>query len=106
MKGLALGAGSKDVVRSPSFTLSNEYKAGELTLHHFDFYRLDDPGILKQEVAEILDGPETVAIIEWAGILEDVLSAQRLTVTIKPTGESSRGITFTYPEELQYLINA
>lgn len=105
VKGLARGAGSKETVRSPSFTISNEYAAGELTLHHFDFYRLGDPGILKQEMLEVLADPKAVVIIEWAGIIEDVLPALRLMVQIKPTGENQRQVTFKYPQQLKYLTS-
>src|SRR6185312_5854101 len=48
VRGLAKGMGSQDTVRSPSFTLSNEYRSGKLTLYHFDFYRLEDPGIMRR----------------------------------------------------------
>jgi len=46
-QGLAAGAGSKDAVSSPTFTLKKIYRAGELHIYHYDFYRLNEPGILK-----------------------------------------------------------
>ena len=51
VSGLAKGMGSRDSVSSPSFTLSNVYQADNISLHHFDFYRLSDPGILRDELA-------------------------------------------------------
>src|ERR1700712_1196496 len=70
VKGLARGMGSTDVVRSPSFTISNQYKAGSKTLYHFDFYRLFDPGIMRDELAEILQDPNAVVVVEWASIVD------------------------------------
>lgn len=104
VRGLARGVGSKDAVRSPSFTISHQYHAPRLTLHHFDFYRLEDPGIMQQVLLEVLDDPKNAAAIEWAGAADVSLPSERLTVHIKPTGEDSRRFTFTYPESLDYLL--
>jgi tRNA threonylcarbamoyladenosine biosynthesis protein TsaE len=104
VRGLVKGLGSPDRVHSPSFTVANEYKAGGLTLHHFDFYRLQDPGILKEELAEVLQDPKAVVAIEWADIVEDVLPAGHLAVTITATGETTRTFAFEYPENLNYLF--
>ena len=39
VKGLAQGMGVKDIVQSPTFTLSQLHKADRgLELHHYDFY--------------------------------------------------------------------
>lgn len=103
-RGLAKGMGSTDVVRSPSFTLSNEYKADNLTLCHFDFYRLTEPGIMRDELAELVLDPQIVVVVEWADIVEDVLPAARLTVKITATGENSRALLFSYDESLAYLL--
>jgi len=103
VRGLARGMGSKDKVSSPSFTLSNEYTAKGLTLHHFDFYRLSEPGILKQELAEVLADAQAVTVVEWADIVEDVLPNNKLTVRIKATGEEGREIELSYPEQLKYV---
>jgi tRNA threonylcarbamoyladenosine biosynthesis protein TsaE len=104
VRGLAQGLGSKDAVSSPSFTLCNEYQADGLTLHHFDFYRLHEPGIMRDELVELRGDPEAVIVIEWASIVEDVLPAERLTIRFKTTDETGRALTFEYPEKLSYLI--
>jgi tRNA threonylcarbamoyladenosine biosynthesis protein TsaE len=105
VRGLAKGMGSKDPVHSPSFMLSNQYRAGKLTLHHFDFYRLEKPGIMERELLEILEDPQAVVVIEWGRIAEAVLPPHRLTVRIKPTGESSRHFSFSCPQNVKYLAN-
>lgn len=103
VRGLASGMGSRDAVRSPSFTLSNEYRSKNLTLYHFDFYRLKEPGIMRDELAEALADPAAIVTVEWADLVEDVLPEKRLRITIKVTGEDSRELIFTYPESLAYL---
>ncbi len=103
VRGLAEGIGSRDAVRSPSFTLSNEYRAKNLILYHFDFYRLNEPGIMRDELAEALANPAAIVAVEWADLVEDVLPEKRLRIVIKATGEGSRELALTYPESLAYL---
>lgn len=105
MRGLAKGMGSKDSVRSPSFTLSNEYRSANLTLYHLDFYRLGDPGIMREELAEALTDTHGVVAVEWAEVVEDVLPRDHITVRIKATGEESRSIIIKYGKGREYLIN-
>lgn len=104
VRGLAEGAGSSDIVSSPSFTLTNQYDADDLTIYHYDFYRLPEAGIMRDELAEVLADPGAVVVVEWAKIAVDTLPAERLTVKIRPTGETARELAFQYPKTLQYLF--
>ena len=104
VRGLAKGFGSDDAVGSPSFTLSRQYEAKGKTIHHFDFYRLSDPGILANELAEVLRDPQAVVVVEWADIVENVLPQERVTIQISSTGETQREFEFSYPEKFAYLI--
>ena len=104
VKGLAQGMGSADVVSSPSFTLSNEYQAGNLRLLHFDFYRLDEPGILRDELAEVVGDDQTVVAIEWADVVADVLPAEHVAIRIQVHGENERVLDCEYPETMSYLF--
>lgn len=104
VRGLARGMGSRDDTRSPSFTLVNLYKAGDLTLHHLDFYRLNEPGIMRDELKEILADPKASVAIEWGQSVADILPDKRLTVRIQTTGLDSRALNFSYPDSLSYLI--
>jgi len=103
-RSIAKAMGSTDKVASPSFTLSREYKAGSKTLYHFDFYRLQDAGIVANELAEVAGDPSGVVIVEWADIVEGVLPVNRLTVRIKTLGDTTREFVFMYPEDLSYLV--
>jgi tRNA threonylcarbamoyladenosine biosynthesis protein TsaE len=106
VRGLARGIGSKDHVASPTFTIGREYQSEDkkLRIHHFDFYRLSEPGIMSLELAEVLQDPEAVVAIEWGEIVEEVLPEKKLLIHIKRTGEETRDLTFEYPAELDYLI--
>ena len=104
VRGLARGMGSQDKVASPTFTISHEYHTGRLTLYHFDFYRLSEAGIVADELREVVGDPTAVVVIEWGELVADVLPADRLSLTIRATGETARELTFRYPAQLAYLI--
>ena len=104
VRGLARGFGSSDRVSSPTFTISQIYHAGERSLHHFDFYRLNEPGIMADELAEIMSDPQATAVIEWGDIVQNVLPAERLSLTITAVDESTRQIVVACPDTLAYLL--
>lgn len=104
VRGLAKGIGSTDNVASPSFIIKREYRTPDLRLHHFDFYRLSEPGVVQHELEESLHDPHVVSVIEWADIVEGVLPHNRLRVSIKTTGETTREFTFHLPQSLGYLL--
>lgn len=104
MRGLVRGTGSKDRVRSPTFTLSSEYKTPKFTIAHFDFYRLGEAGIVADELAEVIGESDYVVGVEWGDIVQDVLPAERLTIRLQQSGEDARAITFEYPQSLGYLL--
>ncbi len=103
VKGLARGFGSQDTVASPSFTISREYESGDKIMHHFDFYRLHEPGILAHELKDMF-ADDAVVVIEWADIVKEVLPEGKLTVQIRATGDTERLLTFEYAKELAYLV--
>jgi tRNA threonylcarbamoyladenosine biosynthesis protein TsaE len=104
-RGLAKGAGSEDRVSSPTFTLSRVYKTPKFSIYHFDFYRLDEAGILEDQLAEALNGNDVV-VVEWGKIVQDVLPAERLAVEFTASANSmdERMITFSYPGEYRELM--
>lgn len=103
-RGLVLGAGSKDHVSSPTFTISNVYDSDKLTIHHFDFYRLHEAGLIEHELEDVLDEPDQVVIVEWSDVVAHVLPKDRLTVTITSTGSDERTLTFEYSDKAKHLV--
>lgn len=104
VRGIAKGMGSLDKVASPSFVIRREYYTNDLTLYHFDFYRLHEPGAIAHDLAEVVNKPVNVVVVEWGEIVQGVLPAKRLTVHIKTTGETTRTFEFSASEPLTYLI--
>jgi tRNA threonylcarbamoyladenosine biosynthesis protein TsaE len=103
-KGLTKGAGSVDLVSSPTFTISKIYKCPNFDIHHFDFYRLDDPGIISLELVEVMSDEKSVAVIEWADIVRKILPSKYLQVVFDQLGDDKRLINIICPSELNYLI--
>ena len=101
VRAVALAAGvDEEEVGSPTFTLVREYRtaAGRPdappALFHLDAYRLAD--------ADEYDalGPEEFAdagavLVEWAANVADALPADRLSVALAVTGESTRRATLS-----------
>lgn len=99
VKGLAKGLGYDGQVSSPSFVLKNVYKAKEVTINHFDLYRLARPGIVKHELVDALADKNTVMVIEWGQSAKDILPDKRITVSFSATDDNSRKLKITLPEE-------
>jgi tRNA threonylcarbamoyladenosine biosynthesis protein TsaE len=102
--GLAKGMGYEGNVRSPSFTIMHEYETEKLTLYHFDFYRLNEPGIISAELAELIGNQKAVIVVEWSDIVNKVLPENIVKIKIKVTALNDRQLIIEYPDELSYLI--
>lgn len=104
VRGLAKGIGSKDNVASPTFTISRFYKGSRFDIHHFDFYRLSEAGLMADELAEVISGPNNIIVVEWSQIVKAVLPSERLTINFRIIDDEKRQLQFTYPESLKYLV--
>lgn len=67
-------------ISSPTFTIVNEYKKNDLSIYHFDVYRLED----SSEFYEI-GGEEYfengICLIEWGELIKDALPTNYLSIT-------------------------
>ncbi|MBC7746511.1 tRNA (adenosine(37)-N6)-threonylcarbamoyltransferase complex ATPase subunit type 1 TsaE [Pedobacter sp.] len=107
-KGIGRGLIADDAIQSPSFTISRVYAARNgLSLHHYDFYRLHEPGVMSYELAESLIDPIVVTVIEWAETVVDILPEQhvRIELSYQAIGEG-RGCVAHIPDSYDYLRKA
>jgi tRNA threonylcarbamoyladenosine biosynthesis protein TsaE len=102
--GLASGIGSNDKVASPTFTISRIYNGKNIDIHHFDFYRLSDSGLMAHELVDVMKDPKNVVVVEWAELMNNVLPTDRLRIEFKYIDEKNRKLLFTCPESLSYLV--
>lgn len=103
VKGLAQGLSVHDDVQSPSFTISRVYDARDgLQLAHYDFYRLQEPGIMADELREVVHDSSTITVIEWAAIVEGILPETRYTIQFTSPTETERRLTVS--DSLKELV--
>lgn len=87
-KGLAKGLGVNDDVQSPSFTISRVYVARDgLELHHYDLYRLPEPGIMKYDIAESVHDPKVITVIEWGETVKGILPDSRIRIEFQSAAD-------------------
>ena len=104
VKGIADGLGITDDVQSPSFTINRNYQSpGGLTLCHYDFYRLNDAGIMSMEIAEAVSDPQNITIIEWGASVHGALPSSRITININYLPDTGRDISISTPDGLDHL---
>jgi len=95
-KGLARALGVDEDVQSPTFTINRIYDTStDLVLSHYDFYRLQDAGVLKAELAESVSMRSNITVIEWAEVVADVLPTDSLQITLHTQADDSRIVEFT-----------
>jgi tRNA threonylcarbamoyladenosine biosynthesis protein TsaE len=85
--GLARGLGCTGRVRSPSFTLINEYD-GETPVFHLDLYRLEGHDVDELGLEERLE--RGVLAAEWGERLPAHLRAEALTLEFETRSEHER----------------
>lgn len=104
VSGLVKGAGSDDHVSSPTFTISKVYDTEKFQIIHFDFYRLQEAGMIEHEICEAMNETNAVIIVEWSSVIQHILPENRVSINIKSEDEESRTFNIKYPPELEYLI--
>lgn len=92
--GVGRGLHIQGRVKSPSFTLVNEYQ-GRVKLYHMDVYRLDSPAEVNELGFDEYFYGDGAVLVEWGQRIKDFLPEQRLDILIdkNPTDEDTRDIT-------------
>ena len=82
--------GAEDDVTSPTFAIVNQYEGSEVTIYHFDMYRIE-------RIEEALDfGCEeyfasgALCLVEWPEKIEPLLPEDTMVVKIEILSDSAR----------------
>jgi tRNA threonylcarbamoyladenosine biosynthesis protein TsaE len=94
VRGFAGALGCRGV-KSPTYTVVNEYAGHPLPVFHFDLYRVADEEELYGIGFDDYLARDGYCVCEWSENGGDLLPADRITVTISrcPEGENERHIT-------------
>ena len=85
--------GSEDVVKSPTFSIVNEYDSPAGSIFHFDFYRIEN-------LAEVFDigfeeylASGSYCFMEWPELIAPLVPEDAVAINITVLGPEQRKIT-------------
>lgn len=84
--------GTEEVVKSPTFSIVNEYESRVGSIYHFDFYRIES-------LAEVFDigfeeylAAHHYCFMEWPELIEPLIPEEAVEIKIMVTGPEERTI--------------
>lgn len=99
-RGFAFAIGCT-AVKSPTYTVVNEYRKGSLPIFHFDMYRIEDEDDLMSIGFYDYLMKDGYSLCEWSENIESEIPADAITVRIERTDEEfTRKITVEGAEDL------
>ncbi|MFN9505266.1 MAG: tRNA (adenosine(37)-N6)-threonylcarbamoyltransferase complex ATPase subunit type 1 TsaE [Rubrivivax sp.] len=92
VRHLLRALGVQGRIKSPTYALAEPYQVGGLAIHHFDFYRFNDPREwLDAGLRDIFEQPG-LKLVEWAERAEGGLPTPDLRITLDTSeGDSPEG---------------
>jgi tRNA threonylcarbamoyladenosine biosynthesis protein TsaE len=82
-QGVAAGLGITEHVNSPTFTIVQVYETGRIPFYHFDVYRIGDIEEMDEIGYEDYFFGQGLCIIEWAGLIEELIPENARHITIE-----------------------
>lgn len=92
-RGLAMGLGMDDNVTSPTFSLVNEYHSKDISLYHFDMYRIMGADDLETTGFYDYSTDDSVFAIEWSENISEELPNNAVIIDIERIDDNTRRIT-------------
>ena len=74
-------------VKSPTYTIVNEYRVGGVNIYHFDLYRISDGDDLESIGYHEYVESDAYSIVEWSERVPEYIPEDAITVTISRVAE-------------------
>ena len=87
VRGCLRALGYRGRVKSPTFALVEVYRLSSLYLHHFDFYRFNDPREWVDAGFRDVFGGDNVCLVEWPEKAGDQLPPADLGIRLEHAGD-------------------
>ena len=104
-RGISQGLGLGDEVSSPTFALVNEYRGRDISLIHFDMYRILSAEDLETTGFFDYMADDTVLAVEWSENISDELPDNTTTLTFERIDENTRKITINGDERFDDTLD-
>jgi tRNA threonylcarbamoyladenosine biosynthesis protein TsaE len=103
-RAILRGLGVQGHVPSPTFTLVQAYETPGLTVHHFDFYRIERASELSElGLDDAVEGG--AVLIEWPERgMPASLTGDALRIALEPIGETSRELKISGPTRWRAVL--
>jgi len=83
------------LVKSPSYTIINEYD-GKIPLYHFDLYRMKDPTELYNIGWDDYLMRDGIVVVEWGEKAEEQMPKNRIDIDIEIVSETNRKLQIRF----------
>ena len=80
-------------IKSPSYAVVESHPSPEFDIHHFDFYRFNDPHEWEDAGFRDVFGAAGLRLVEWPEKAQGLLPTPALRLHIEPVDEHRRTIT-------------
>lgn len=81
------------LVHSPTFAIVNEYEGDEVTVYHYDLYRIADEDDLYSTGYFDRLGGDGIVVTEWSELIDAAIPEDAYHLRIQKVGETERNFT-------------
>lgn len=92
--------GVQEMVSSPSYSIINEYQINSIPIYHMDCYRLETPEEAQEIGIEEYLYSGHLCVVEWPGIIGDMIPLPYVTIKIEEVDNSIRKYTIVITDQL------